>query len=812
MSAQYSCGKPQRKSKVLGTLDNQGHGVLNGIDYLEVTSADEKTLSVHFLFGLPGTANPVPPAPALALTAANITIDGGVRTTGIQVISVSSAGNVLTVQVNQAGDYSTYTLRLIGGPGSPAPPAGFDPQLSSVDFSFKVACPSQFDCRPAGACPPEALPQADINYLAKDYEGFRQLILDRMAQTMPGWKERNPADLGIALVELLAYAGDQLSYFQDAVATEAYLGTARRRVSVRRHARLLDYQVQEGCNARTWVHFECAAGPAMLVPQGARLLTESRFPHGTITTDQAQQALILGSLAFETMAGLTVHAELNHIDFYTWTDAQCCLPKGATAATLVDNGAGALLSAGDLLLFEEVIGPASGAAADADPSHRQVVRLTQIAPGVDPLNNTKVITIGWDAADALTFPLCLTVVGAQGQPASPASVARGNIVPADHGLTGAPEQLPDPLFSPSPYRPRLANAGLTFRVPYVDQDARQQPASSILAQDATQALPAISLTQDGGTWTARADLLNSGRHALDFVVEMESDGSATLRFGDGVLGAKPLGNLQAVYRTGNGAIGNIGQDALAHVVATPAVPLTGIVNLRNPLAAQSGVDPESLDQVRSFAPFAFQTQERAVTTADYAAMAQRHPEVKKARAMLRWTGSWYTVFLTVDRKGVKPVDAAFRTTVRNFLEQFRLAGYDLEVESPTWIPLDIAFTVCVAPGYFRDAVKAALLDTFSNRQLADGRFGFFYPDRFTFGQPVYLSRVVAAAMEVPGVLWIDTNDKPPSPNHFKRWGQKAHGETAAGEIAMANTEIARLDNDPSLPENGKIDFWMEGGL
>ena len=46
---------------------------------------------------------------------------------------------------------------------------------------------------------------------------------------------RDPGrDRGFTLVELLAYAGDQLSYYQDAVATEAYLGTARRRVSARR--------------------------------------------------------------------------------------------------------------------------------------------------------------------------------------------------------------------------------------------------------------------------------------------------------------------------------------------------------------------------------------------------------------------------------------------------------------------------------------------------------------------------------------------------------------------------------------------------
>jgi hypothetical protein len=52
----------------------------------------------------------------------------------------------------------------------------------------------------------------------------------------------------------------------------------------------------------------------------------------------------------------------------------------------------------------------------------------------------------------------------------------------------------------------------------------------------------------------------------------------------------------------------------------------------------------------------------------------------------------------------------------------------------------------------------------------------------------------------------------PSPNHFQRWGQAAQGEITAGRISMARLEIARLDNDPSEPENGRIQFFMEGGL
>jgi hypothetical protein len=96
----------------------------------------------------------------------------------------------------------------------------------------------------------------ELDYLTRDYAGFRRLILDRLAQLLPDWQERHLPDVGAALVDLLAYLGDHLSYYQDAVASEAYLGTARRRVSVRRHARLVDYPMHEGCNARAFVRVQ----------------------------------------------------------------------------------------------------------------------------------------------------------------------------------------------------------------------------------------------------------------------------------------------------------------------------------------------------------------------------------------------------------------------------------------------------------------------------------------------------------------------------------------------------------------------------
>jgi len=298
------------------------------------------------------------------------------------------------------------------------------------------------------------------------------------------------------------------------------------------------------------------------------------------------------------------------------------------------------------------------------------------------------------------------------------------------------------------------------------------------------------------------ELLNSDRFAADFVLETEDDGSAHVRFGDGVLGRVPAPDAEftATYRVGNGRAGNVGAGALRRIVTD--LPITAVTN---PLAASGGEDPEPTERARLYAPQAFRTQKRAVTVEDYAAFAERHPQVQKAGATRRWTGSWHTVFITVDRTGGRPIDDAFEDELRAFLDPFRLAGHDIEIDAPQFVSLQLELTVCVAAGYVRTTVKEALLEVFSNRTLRGGRRGFFHPDNFTFGQPVYLSGIVAAAMEVAGVEWVEITA-------FHRYGEDPQNELDDRELRLGRLEIARLDNDPNRPENGRIEIAMKGGL
>lgn len=856
MSTIYFCCDEKRRTAV------KNKAGLNGIDFLEVRDGPavplaerQRTLFVHFLKA-DGVA---------ALTEANMRIEGGDRIRDVRAVLAAADATdplVLVVAVDQPGDFSTYTLRLAKSATDPGRPEGFDPLLAAVDFSFKVECDNEFDCKPEPLCPPEPLVQPEIDYLAKDYASFRRLMLDRLSALMPDWRERNPADLGVALVELLAYLADRLSYRQDAIATEAYLGTARKRVSIRRHARLVDYFMHDGRNARAWVHVRLnemtAPAEGLILPQiDAGTQTHTRF----LTRCLADARIAPDDLAavlrdhrpevFEPLHAAWLCPAHNEIQFYTWGEAQCCLPKGATRATLRDDPEQRLrLRVGDVLVFEERIGPATGNPADADRAHRQAVRLTYVHPeatptlvdGVetrapqpaetDPLTDAPIVEIAWAAEDALVFPVCVSAItdADHGKKlVENVSVALGNIVLADHGRTVTGEALgavPSAAIFvasvpqatgvgrceprqrtalPPRFRPALSERPLTHATPYDPTASAATSLRPVLAA----ALPAIQL--DGAIqsihlpWRPARDLLNSKADDRRFVVEIEHDLAATLRFGDDVNGRRPDAGtaFSAEYRVGNGAAGNVGAEALYHFVAAQAVS-AAIENICNPLPATGGIEPESSEDVRQAAPVAFKTQQRAVTPADYAAVAGRHPGVQQAAASLRWTGSWRTVFITADRLDGVAVDPAFETDLRRWVEPYRMAGQDVEIDTPRPVALELVLRVCVAPDHFRSDVKRALSQVFSKRTFPDGRRGLFHPDNFTFGQPIYLSTLYAAAQAVDGVASAEVV-------RFRRRGQTSADVPADGKLTFARLEIPRLDNDPSFPERGVCELIMEGG-
>ena len=1094
----YACCNEHRRAAVLG------NPALNGIDYLEVLDREapagsprQQTLLVHCLKPVPAGLGP-----------ASIYITGGESITGITAAwvapasapppqalateaayftSLADAANTLVVRTSVAGDFSPYCLRLVNQAEEAAQDpftvtealTGFDPLLAEVEFSFKVECGPDFDCAPAVPdCPPVLPAPPPINYLAKDYGSFRTVLLDRLNQLLPNWTGASEADIGVMLAEVLAYVGDQLSYQQDAVATEAYLLTARSRVSLRRHALLVDYPVHEGCNARAWVCVTVNA-PVTLDHTVTRFYTAAPGMPANLKVGAGNEAaaLLAGVIAFQPMHDVNLFVEHNpgQMQFYTWGDTDCCLPRGATEATLL--GTFDKLQVGDVLIFQEMLGPQTGAAADADLRHRCAVRLTAVTTTdgqgkllVDPLfeqgtgkpivsaaqQPTPVTEIRWSADDALPFPVCLssTFRDKTGtlQTLPQVSTVLGNVVLADQGLT-MPEadlsDVPEPrLFIPAAagngcnpaapkalpvrYWPRLAEGPVTQAVPlplagtpvtpaavalvtqgtitlsdgagftaltvtakdpsswpqyfgirvtpnaaangnidlavefcpggnappgmpaavvleqftdlsptpgsadfvttringtsqfvfvpagyappanwpatfpvapamlpvsgpvvlddasashtpyltlqptnpaswpplfgvlaqgdiskpdrfnlvlvyqppdggvgvqvpviaeqftglqlddaeaqvnvpsspitvwsFEDQPNPTLSASELMSYDAAQAVPSISLASTFAghppvNWSAVPNLLASGPLDTAFVVEVDTDGTAHLRFGDSTNGLFPASGtaFKATYRVGNGTAGNVGAGTLTQFAADPSV-----VSCINPLPATGGVGPETADQIRRRAPQAFLTQERAVTMTDYDNVTKASPQVEDAAATLRWTGSWYTAFITAEPASGRDLSSALRTSLTRYVNRYRLAGQDIKIEGPDYVSLEIKLAVCVDPSYFQSDVRQSLLTVLGSGTLPGGRPAFFAPGRFVLGQTVYLSPIYQAARSVAGVLTVTAEEFQPQGTHTKAYLHR-------GAIPIGPAQAARMDNDPSLPDHGQLTLVMQGG-
>lgn len=931
----------------------------NGIEFVEI-SDDQRTITVYFLNKAPRD-----------IRKENIRIDGGRRIRDIKVRAIRPCilddpelDDCLRVIVNRPGDFSTYTLRFVeeehGQPGD-KPLRGFDPLFSQIDFSFKVDCPNDLDCAPGAECVPEPLIEPEIDYLAKDFASFRQLILDRLALIMPAWTERHIPDLEIMLIELLAYTGDYLSYYQDGVATEAYLETARRRISVRRHARLVDYFLHEGCNARAWASIKTSEPKFSIDLSDVYFITglNDSIPlsNKTLKTDALSEIQVENWEVFEPVDKGTVwvYSAHNRISFYTWGERECCLPVGATSVTLKDawvtsdqtpnaetppaptnqqarrhasreypahqaapghptQRRALNLKVGDVLILEEVLGPRTASPDDADPGHRQAVRLVSVRPDVDHLYDQPIVEIEWCSEDSLRFPLCISALSdpPRCEFHEDVSIARGNVLLIDHGKKIGPEELgpvrkgeyisqcekegrlSDETIRPEVFRPRLKQLPLTFAEPVPAQGCtkspsaqggnrmpqRFAPASAVLTQNPHNALPQLELSSippaPGGDgplfsleelndpalaaprlhyrrttedealwgllapatqallnkydgqgdvpdplraalhddmvslleeWTPRLDLLGSNKDDRDFVVEMDDEGRAHLRFGDGQLGRMPDAGMLFIarYRVGNGVTGNVGAEAISYIVFRTSTTEGISLEARNPMPAAGGTDREPVAEAKLLAPFAFRTElQRAVTADDYARLAERNAAVQRAAGELRWTGSWYEARVGIDAYGQEDPDPALLREVEKSLYRYRRIGHDLSVNPAKLVPVDVALLVCVLPEYLRGHVRAALMDTFSNRILADGSRGFFHPDNITFGDGITLSALVAAAQSVTGVDSVTVTK-------LERSGKGPNGELDAGILPLGPLEVARVDNDPDFRENGIITFDIRGG-
>ena len=827
---------PQAFDRLQFLLAQGAAAAWNGIDYVELADATQTLLRVHFLTS-------VAVAPPASGPPLGVTITGGETIPAVAVAPIDPASAwsqdadgrpLLTLRVAAPGDFSTYTLRLTGA-------AALDPFFDAVTFSFKANCSTELDPESPSPAPPaapltsatQASAPVAIDYLAKDFAGFTQALSDFSALRYPGWVERSEADVGVMVMEALCALADELSYYQDRVAAEARITTATQRVSLVRHARLVDYEPAPAMAATTVLQLEVGANtpvPAGLVcsAPGADG-TQIPFAVGDGLADAERGTTYPVNIAWNARGP---SGEANLLPYW-WDSARRPLPAGSSRLWLL--GHGLQLGDGQRLLIDTA-GPAS-----ADPPVRELVTIAGAPVETsDPVFGAQLTEIAFAAPTALAHDLARTQLAGNIVPAVqgtrtvetfaiPAAPGSGVSLPAGVARAAVRAGANSTADDPRPtYLHTLATSELAWLpLASADLDVNADAAAGTVPSPQI-AVSAAGQSTDGPaqSWSWVRWLLDSGPQDTAFTLTperytlvggdgevdwFEYDGEGvTIRFGDGTFGQIPQPGVAftVTYLSGGGTAGNVPADTIVTFHTDPLAPGAAepvITACTNPFPATGGADAETPQQIVDHAPQAFAAEPlRIVTPADYVVAAQSQPWVQQAGTTFRWTGSWLTALTSANPAGAEVPSDEQLAELAELLDGRRLAGYENYVLAPSYVSVDLRITVAAVASALASDVADAVLAALEPGPGSGGGGGFFDHARWGFGQPLAPSALVAAVQRAPGVAGV-------LGVLFRQRGVQPAWAPLAAPVAVSADRILRVDNDPSRPEAGSLRIIVEGG-
>lgn len=729
-------------------------------------------------------------------------------------------GNQMRLKVAPIGDYSTYILRAVYGVASDQK---FDPVFAELDFKFRPGC-FNVNCAPTGDKGKPAPIEPSIDYLAKDFASFKHVMLNAM-RAGAQWQPTSEADFDQVLIDLISADADELSDFQDRVMNEAYFGRARKRVSLARHARLMDYHIHQGNQASTWL---------ALIVDAAIILT-SDFCVWTGEKWQDSEAVI-----FKASHSQACKPELNRLDLYDWSGLVTALEAGATQADIalpasmdaVSNSNDANTLSGWLcssdyryLLIEEKRNPETGNERGRDTNARQLVQLLEgnfAAESLyDPSADRWFVRVYWRREDALQRRYCF-IAYCDGAVVTGISAFHGNLLQVSHGRPHRTTfQAPG-----TPLAGINASAILKTDAAYFENTRwgmlctiPNTPLAYLNTEPGGEkpVFTTLTVKVNGVQWDEQNDLIESETNDQHFIVETDELGISRVRFGRAPNGLAPSfdATIECTYQVSRSSSGNIGADAL---ISFDPLTAAGVSACWNPFDVTDGRDPELPAEIIRRAPEAYrQRQLRAVALSDYIKRAEELPGVAHAQARYAWTGSWRTVRVAIDPQGTTDLSEQLRKTIEGHLDAVRLIGEDLEVRPAQYVALDIKLKLCAKNEFWPEDLSAELAREFSDGYTSDGRSGFFHPDLWTFGQTLYASQLIGRAMAVTGIERVLLVS-------IRRWNTGFGPSTAEITIdptdlpdmaldaySVTPLEIIRVANDPSHMEYGRIQFDIRGG-
>ena len=298
---------------------------------------------------------------------------------------------------------------------------------------------------------------------------------------------------------------------------------------------------------------------------------------------------------------------------------------------------------------------------------------------------------------------------------------------------------------------------------------RQSPLTYVQSPTANGRLSTLLIRANGVAWKEVPTLYQQKPSAAVFVSLNQADSTTASFFGDNVEGATlPTGqnNIQATYRIGSGAAGNVAAGSITTLVDRPL----GVSGVTNPQSATGGEDAQSITDVRANAPMSVLTLGRAVSITDYENYAATFAGIAKAQALWIPSGPGRGVFLTV--AGVNgtalppgnPTLGYLITSLHNYgnpLIPIYAASF---LETLFRVSADISYD----PAYDADAVKASIIQTLTQTYSFANR---------NFGQGVSADEIDGVIQAVSGVVAVNVT-------HLQVGETSSAGDLSAGSWSV----------------------------
>jgi hypothetical protein len=324
----------------------------------------------------------------------------------------------------------------------------------------------------------------------------------------------------------------------------------------------------------------------------------------------------------------------------------------------------------------------------------------------------------------------------------------------------------------------------------------------------------LTVTVNGIAWSERPNLASSAPHDQDFTTTLDDSGQTTVIFGDGFNGARPpkgVNNIHARYRKGLGAEGNLPSDSIQQLIDSAP----NLQKVTNPVPSSGGADPESLEKIRTQAPASLQTFSRAVSAADYAALARSFPGIAKASAA--WIVQDPITLLAVPHPYVQLTLATLNqvpmagtvlaSKLRRFLDNHRDPNVPLRLQDASPVYIEVVIQVEIDSRSPHQATLNRVLSALNPGINPDGSAGYFAFESLDFGQSIYVSAVYAAVQSIEGV-------KDATITSLRRVGPGPAEDPASAphDIVICPTEIITIANDPQNPAKGRLSVTGQGGF